>query len=279
MNELQIFRYEGSEIRTIERDGELWWVLKDVCTVFGEQNYRRVAANLDDDEKGVSQINTPGGPQSMTVVNESGVYTALFSMQPQKARGVTDEYIKERQEKLHDFTRWVTHEVLPSIRKTGSYSIEQRKPLSPAELLAAQANLLVEHERKLAEQQEQLAEIREQTENVTEKLHGIATAFSAPPSAEETWQEHANDAINELVEGHGLNHQGYRRYLYDVLERRARCDLHMRQCRMKKRMADAGKGVNEQKLATKLHIIAIDPKLRAIFDGILREEQAKYMCV
>ena len=77
---------EFGEIRAALIDNEPWFVLKDVCVAFGETNYRRVAARLDDEEKGVSQINTPGGTQSMTVVNEAGLYSALFAMQPEKAR-------------------------------------------------------------------------------------------------------------------------------------------------------------------------------------------------
>lgn len=121
MNEIQIFNYNSSEVRTIQKDGEPWFVLKDVCEVFGETNYRRVSGRLEDDEKGVSQIATPGGLQNMTVINEAGLYSALFMMQPEKARGVSDEYIAERQAQLKAFKRWVTHEVLPAIRKTGMY--------------------------------------------------------------------------------------------------------------------------------------------------------------
>ena len=121
MNNLQIFNYNGNEVRTIQKDGEPWWVLKDVCEIFGETNYRRVSGRLDEDEKGVSQINTPGGLQSMTVINEAGLYTTLFAMQPEKARGVTEEYVQQRQEQLKSFRKWVTSEVLPSIRKHGAY--------------------------------------------------------------------------------------------------------------------------------------------------------------
>lgn len=122
MNELQIFNYESNEVRMVMLNGEPWFVLKDVCKLFGETNYRRIVSRLDDDEKGVSQIATPGGNQGMTIVNESGLYHALFTMQPEKARGVSDEYIENRQKQLKAFKRWVTHKVLPAIRKTGTYS-------------------------------------------------------------------------------------------------------------------------------------------------------------
>lgn len=126
MNDLKIFNYNGKEVRTIERNGEPWWVLKDVCEVFGDTNYRRVSGRLDEYEKGVSQIDTPGGSQNMTIVNESGLYSALFAMQPEKARGVSDEYIETRINNLRSFKRWVTHEVLPSIRKHGAYMTPEK---------------------------------------------------------------------------------------------------------------------------------------------------------
>lgn len=125
MNEMQIFENpEFGKIRAIDQNGEPWFVLKDVCETFGETNYRRVAARLDEDEKGVSQIATPGGNQNMTIVNEPGLYSALFTMQPEKARGVSDEYIENRIKQLKSFKRWITHEVIPTIRKTGSYTFD-----------------------------------------------------------------------------------------------------------------------------------------------------------
>ena len=127
-NEIQIFRNEQfGQIRMLDKDGEPWFVLKDVCEAFGESNYRRVSGRLDDDEKGVSQIATPGGKQNMTIINESGLYSALFAMQPEKARGVDDEYIESRQKQLKAFKRWVTSEVLPSIRKHGQYTVDTER--------------------------------------------------------------------------------------------------------------------------------------------------------
>lgn len=121
MNQLQIFSFEGKQVRTIQKDGDTWWIARDVCDVFGETNRNRAMQNLEEDEKGYTQMTTPGGVQQIAVVNESGLYALLFSMQPSKARSVSDEYIAEREMKLRSFRRWVTHEVLPSIRKHGAY--------------------------------------------------------------------------------------------------------------------------------------------------------------
>lgn len=129
MNNLQIFNNpEFGEIRIIEKNGETWWVAKDVCRVFGETNRNRAMQSLDEDEKGYTQIDTPGGPQKMAIINEAGLYHMLFVMQPEMARDVTDDYVTARQAQLKAFKRWVTHEVLPNIRKTGGYAMNRYPP-------------------------------------------------------------------------------------------------------------------------------------------------------
>ena len=72
MSNIQIFNYNSVEVRTIQNDGEPWFVLKDVCNVLHIGNSRDVVARLDQDEKGVGQIDTLGGKQEMTIINESG---------------------------------------------------------------------------------------------------------------------------------------------------------------------------------------------------------------
>lgn len=110
MNELTIFNYEGKDIRTVQRDGETWWVLKDVCDVLDLSNSRMVADRLDDDEKGVSITDTLGGKQELTIISESGLYNViLLSRKPEAKK----------------FKRWVTHEVLPSIRRHGVYAVDE----------------------------------------------------------------------------------------------------------------------------------------------------------
>lgn len=109
MNQLALnFTYSDIQIRT-QTDGEIiWFVLKDVCDALGHTNSRMVFKRLDDDEKGVTQIYTLGGVQEMQVVNEPGLYNVILRSDSEKAK---------------PFRRWVTHEVLPSIRKQGYYSL------------------------------------------------------------------------------------------------------------------------------------------------------------
>lgn len=106
MNELQIFNYNGKEVRTVQLDGEPWWVLKDVCCILGISHTTDVYSRLDDDEKGVGQIDTLGGKQKINIVNESGLYNVILRSDKPEAK---------------PFRKWVTNEVLPSIRKHGAY--------------------------------------------------------------------------------------------------------------------------------------------------------------
>jgi anti-repressor protein len=122
MNELQIFNSEEfGEIRTITKDDETYFVGKDVAKALGFTNPRdAIATHVFDEDKGVDTIDTLGGKQSMTVINESGVYALVFG---------------SRLESAKRFKHWVTSEVLPSIRKNGGY-IAGQETLSDEELMA-----------------------------------------------------------------------------------------------------------------------------------------------
>lgn len=120
MNDIQIFQYQDQPVRTVQRDGEPWFVLKDVCAVLGISKYRDTADRLDEDERGSARVDTLGGAQDMTIINESGLYNVILRSDKPEAR---------------PFRKWVTAEVLPSIRKTGGY-ISGQESLSPEELMA-----------------------------------------------------------------------------------------------------------------------------------------------
>ena len=120
--ELQIFNSEEfGEIRTITKDNETYFVGKDVAKALGFTNPRdAITTHVFDEDKGVDTIDTPGGKQSMTVINESGVYALVFG---------------SRLESAKRFKHWVTSEVIPSIRKNGGY-IAGQETLSDEELMA-----------------------------------------------------------------------------------------------------------------------------------------------
>lgn len=152
MNHLQVFDYGLTKVRTVIVNNEPWFVGKDICEHFGDTNYRRSLSRIDDDEKGVSQIDTLGGMQTMTIVNESGLYSLLFTMQPQKGNLPEEQYLS-RIEQIKQFKRWITHEVIPAIRKTGFYSLQPKFPQNYAEALRELADAWEENQKLLPKAQ------------------------------------------------------------------------------------------------------------------------------
>lgn len=135
-NKIQIWNYESSEIRTIEKGGEPWFVLADVCKVLEISNSRNISSRLEPDEKGVTLVDTLGGTQQMTIINESGLYTVILRSDKPQAK---------------PFRKWVTSEVLPSIRKHGAYMTEQtleRALTSPDFLIELATQLKAEREQR-----------------------------------------------------------------------------------------------------------------------------------
>lgn len=125
MNELQIFNNEEfGEIRTITKDGEPWFVASDIAKALGYRMASDMTRRIDEEDKGYTKVRTPGGEQEMSIINESGLYAGVFCSSLDSAKS---------------FKHWVTSEVLPSIRKTGSYG----KPMSTGEQiqLLAQGNV------------------------------------------------------------------------------------------------------------------------------------------
>ena len=140
MTDLQIFNSpEFGAIRTIEKDGEPWFVGKDVAAAMGYKEPTKAAREkVDDDDKGVSKIDTPSGIQEMTIINESGLYSLVLSSKLPTAK---------------KFKRWVTNEVIPSIRKHGAYMTPEtleKVLLSPDTLMQLAQNLKDEQEKRKA---------------------------------------------------------------------------------------------------------------------------------
>ncbi|MBR0044022.1 MAG: Bro-N domain-containing protein [Synergistaceae bacterium] len=115
---LQVFDFNEHAVRIIMQDGEPWWVAKDVCNVLELADVTSALRGLDDDEKVLRKISgelsSSGTPNIMTI-NESGLYTLIMRSNKPEAK---------------KFRRWVTHEVLPSIRKTGSYNTARKYKVS-----------------------------------------------------------------------------------------------------------------------------------------------------
>lgn len=134
-NAMQIFKNdEFGQIRTVVIENEPYFVGKDVAGVLGYSNSRKALADhVDDEDKGVTKCDTLGGKQDLQVINESGIYSLVFGSKLPTAK---------------KFKRWVTHEVLPSIRKTGTYGIPQNYA-EALQLAADQAKQLLEQKPKV----------------------------------------------------------------------------------------------------------------------------------
>ena len=101
------FTYGDNPVRTIDKNGEIWFVGKDVAGILGYiETAKAIREHVEEEDKGVSVLDTPGGKQSMTIINESGLYSLILSSKLPTAK---------------KFKHWVTSEVLPSIRKSGMY--------------------------------------------------------------------------------------------------------------------------------------------------------------
>lgn len=141
MSNIQIFNYQNNEVRTVELNGEPWFVLKDVCAVLGISHITDTAKRMDEDEVGQTEvIDSIGRSQSTYVINESGLYNVILRSDKPEAK---------------PFRKWVTSEVLPSIRKNGGY-IAGQEQLTPQELMA---KALLVANKTLAEREARISEL------------------------------------------------------------------------------------------------------------------------
>lgn len=175
MRELSIFDYKGKQVRTIQKDGETWWVLKDVCAVLGISDVRRVAERLDVDEWSQTPVSDRlGRSQDTYIINESGLYNVILRSDKPEAK---------------PFRKWVTGEVLPSIRKTGGYGRQDEALLKLTEHVGKLTEMVIglyedkrKEERTVPRQAKQLAldgtEERELC-GVTELLNRFDLAYGA----------------------------------------------------------------------------------------------------
>lgn len=134
MNELQIFNSEEfGDIRTVQLNSEIYFVGKDVAIALGYANPQKaVRDHVEEDDRGMNEMDTPSGRQNLAIINESGLYALIFGSKLESAKR---------------FKHWVTSEVLPAIRKTGSY----QKPMSPVEMMRIQLGMIDDHEGRIAD--------------------------------------------------------------------------------------------------------------------------------
>ncbi|ALA12307.1 phage antirepressor [Paenibacillus larvae] len=138
MNQLQVFNFTGKDVRVIMKDGQPWWLAKDICSVLDHSDVSMAVKRLDEDEKLTQTLFVSGQNRNVWFVNEPGLYSLILTSRKPEAK---------------QFKRWVTHEVLPAIRKTGMYATDELLD-NPDFLIQAATKLKEEREaRKLLESQ------------------------------------------------------------------------------------------------------------------------------
>ncbi len=147
----QIFYFDDCPIRIVTDDsGAPWFVVADVCRALDLGNPTRAIERLDDDEKTLTSIQ--GNTNQANIISESGLYSLILT---------------SRKEAAKKFKRWVTHDVLPSIRKTGQYAIQE---LSPARALLAAVQQLVDHEERISALERKTDRIVDENDDLSEQV-------------------------------------------------------------------------------------------------------------
>ena len=258
MQELVAFSNEQfGEIRTIENESGVWFVAADVCKALEISNPSAAVDRLDEDER--SKFNL--GRQGMTnVVNEYGLYGLVLG---------------SRKKEAQEFKRWIRHDVLPSIRKTGSYVDPKASvpTVRMSDALAAMANVA-----RLAEDnQRRIDAIETSAKELDSKLTGVVDTLTAPTADSDVWQIETRKTVTKLIQDNKLSYQAYWADLYERLELRAGVNLETRKKRLKERLAKQGVAKHVINNVSKLLVISQDKKLVDIFNSIVREEKAKYV--
>lgn len=255
-NEIQVWNYEGAEVRTVQIDGEPWFVLADICRELELSNPSKVADRLDPDEKANFELGLRGG--STNLINESGLYTVILRSDKPQAK---------------PFRKWVTSVVLPSIRKTGSYSVQQPNAF---ENLSPQLQVLIQMETRQKQIEARQAEQATALAGLEQKLQNTCEVIALDKTA---WRKDSEHLINKIARATGEGYGGIRlvyEEIYRSIESRAGVSLNTRLTNKRNRMAGEGVCKSKRDKLTRIDIIAEDKKLIEIYVAIVKELAVKY---
>lgn len=261
MNQPEIFNHNlFGNLPVVLIDGVEWFGASEAATSLSFANPRDAINNhVDLDDVAVHDIiDRLGRTQKKKFIDESGLYSLIFGA----AKQSNNQQIKQT---AKIFKRWVTSEVLPAIRKTGSYAAPT---MSPAELALLQAQNMVALERKVQEQDERMNRIESEQKNMAE----IISITGAE------WRKKVNAMVKRIAGSLGGDgqYQAIRNESYQALEDRARCDLNRRLENKKKNMLAAGLSKTKVNNVSRLDIISEDTRLTEIYLAIVKEMAIKY---
>ncbi len=156
MNELmKVFEYQGKQFRTVIKDGQPYFVAADICDSLDIKNVTQAVMKLDEDERAMLNIGVPYG--EVNAVNETGLYNLVLCSRKPEAKS---------------FKRWITHEVLPALRQTGTYSI-QEQPKSIEDLIIMSAQSLKEVRIKMDQIETKTAAIENKTQTIEHRVNNL----------------------------------------------------------------------------------------------------------
>lgn len=258
-NEVRVWNYEGAEVRTVQIDGEPWFVLADICRELEISHVKDTATRIDEDDIGQTEvIDRMGRSQKVWIVNESGLYTVILRSDKPQAK---------------PFRKWVTSVVLPSIRKTGSYSVQQPNAF---ENLSPQLQVLIQMETRQKQIEARQAEQATALAGLEQKLQNTCEVIALDKTA---WRKDSERLINKIAvatgEGFGAIKLVYDE-IYKSIEARAGVSLNIRLNNKKNRMAGEGVCKSKRDKLTRIDIIAEDKKLIEIYVAIVKELAVKY---
>lgn len=261
MNELQIFNSpEFGQVRTIVKNDEVWFIGKDVTEALGYQNSSRdINRHVDEEDRQILKstetvvLEKDIPIRGLIIINESGLYSLVFSSKLPKAK---------------EFKRWITKEVIPSIRKYGGYIA---KPLNQIDILEQSIQIMKEQQKRIEEHSNRLAKIESNIEQIKELEQMNASNFRL----------HFGAITRKIAQYYPCldmenPYQAIRHEFYERLEAEARCDLDRRLKNKKERALRAGFSKNKIKEINKLDIIQEDTRLINSAIAVLKKMSIQY---
>lgn len=192
MAHIKIFENQKfGKIRTVDIEGEPWFVGKDVAAALGygegKSLANAVSNHVHEEDKGVTELMTPGGKQKMVIINESGLYSLVLSSKLPSAR---------------EFKRWVTSDVLPSIRRTGGYALPKDYPSALRALADSveQLNALAAENEQQRQTIADFAPIKQYVDTILESRASLATSQVAAD------YDLSAQALNKILHEEGIQH-------------------------------------------------------------------------
>ena len=242
MNAITTWNFEDNTVRTLTIDSEPYFVGKDVATILGYANPQKaIRDHVDEEDRTVNESFTVNGTQG-TLINESGLYALVFGSKLPTAK---------------KFKHWVTSEVLPQIRKTGSYG----KPMSQVEILAQAAQQLVEQEKRLTA--------------VEKRMDGVRDIVALSANG---WRQDSAHLINRIAErlGGAEHISEVRKESYKLLNERMHADVAARLRNLKRKAAEEGMCKSKRDKLNYLDVIGQDPRLIEGYTIVVKDMAIRY---